>query len=245
MPEIQQGIYSTISMDQCISGAKEELRMDTTDNDRWFRKLANEATRHIDAISLWEQDEECLDIIDQRVELPFNFEKLIAVRVGARGCYGNSVYVDLPFLVSCNCTTNNGNVTSYRNSFEIKDNHIVFHKAPSTSTTTTTNGVVTTVTEPATEATVAFWGLQVDENGLILVYADYERAITAYILWKYKRSIIGERDSIIYECESHKTEWIAQKKWIKSKRVQENFRNKKRQIASITNAWLVAKNFGV
>ena len=46
-----------------------------------------------------------------------------------------------------------------------------------------------------------------------------------------------------FQVADAKQEWISQKTWYKSKSVQNKFRNTKRQIASLANAYITNRNF--
>jgi|1_EtaG_2_1085319.scaffolds.fasta_scaffold06477_3 hypothetical protein len=236
MIDIQQGFYDTIKLQQCVAAAKEALRIDTTDDDTWMYSLANEGLRALDCLTLFEKQETCLDIIDLKAQLPPGFWQLIGARLGCSNSCNNAILIDLPFLKFCGVNTSNTvNVNNYYSTFDIQDGWMCFHQQPSTSTT---NGTTTTTTNIDT-VHISYWGLNVDDDGIIKVRPDWERAIRNYILWQFKLESSQEYNH--YVIDKHERVWVAQKRWIKGTAVQEDFRNKKRQIAEVTNAWIVEK----
>lgn len=231
-----QGNYDTITLLSCVSSCKIALKIETSDADIWLEKLANEAIRHLDALSINTKQICKVDIVDGRSELPCGFGKLIGLRVSSPTLNGETcqslVYANLPFLTECGCDTNSqqGWFMPAFGAFEIADGHIWYHAIASSYQYVDANGITQTVNTTPTEATIAFTGLNVNAEGEMICYARYERAITAYLCYRYAQQNFNEYPAAIRE--GFHEEWKAQKKWIKSTDFQDNFRNEKPQIVA-------------
>ena len=84
-------------------------------------------------------------------------------------------------------------------------------------------------------------GLNVDSDGSMIGYDDYERGVVAYIVWLYMLQNFEQYNQ--YVIETWEGVWKAQKRWIKGSEQQRHFNNTKRQIASTMNAWIVSKTW--
>lgn len=243
---VKQGNYDYISTNAIISSAKARLKFESSDSDIWFNLLVNEGIRHLDTLSIFTKQICRVEIHDKQSELPCGLNRVLGIRVSAPSNLGevcqSLVYADLPFLTNCGCN-NNGNGIGQGNfgtwysaagAYEIADGRIYYHNISSSFQTVDSTGAVVTVTQTPTHATIAYLGLNVDENGEMLCYARYERAIVAYICWKYSQQNFNEYPRDIRA--DFQQEWINQKAWIKSTDFKDNFANERPQIASVMNA---------
>lgn len=232
------GIFATIPLTQCVASAKMQLRIgDTTDDDLWMEKLANEATRHLDCLSIFTKRQCSLDVHDGKSKLPNGFYRLLGLRLGNGFDCGQMFYVDMPFLNSCGCV-DVGLGVNFRNAvgaFQIQNGYIIY------STNMTFTDPITHVVTAVTSVDLAFIGLNVDSDGLMVVRDDMERGVTAYICWMYCLQNADKYNS--YQIEKWEQIWKAQKMWIQSVDLQNQFMNTRRQIAQISNAWVVDKTF--
>ena len=233
-----EGTYATADVNQIISSAKAELKIgDGSEQDIWFGKLLNEGIRHLDSLDIFKKCVTRLDVSNNVAILPCGFFRLLALTIGDCACYNNAIYVSLPFIQSmgCNAASENG-ITSMLGAFEIQDDKIVFHN--DLFFLGCNNEMEP---EPITSCRIGYLGFNVDENGLLKVYQHMERALTAYICYKYARQNFREYPRDIRE--DFKQEWIAQKKWVKSISFQNDFRENRRQIAEFTNCLIADKLF--
>ena len=227
---IPDGAYAVIELEQCVSSAKLFLRIETSDHDIWLKKLANDAAKRIDAGDQYVVKDKILDVVsNDYTDLPCEFDQLISLRYGAGdNCYGMA-YVDLPFLKTCGCSI--PNASHYGNYMRIQDGQIFYYYGVTPQH----------ATAPVTQVTLSYWATNKDENGLRKIYSVYEDAITYFICYsfalayseRYKPFVISE----------FKQNYMAQKDFIIGKWQQRQFRNKKRQIAQTTNAWVSAKTW--
>ncbi len=226
-----------IPIDAILSSCKAALKIEQSDQDVWFTKLIQESIRHLDALCLFKKQVKTLDVQNNIACLPCGFFKLLALRFGAVPNCGWAVYADIPFANSLGCDCNSESIFACSNTFQIQGNKIVFNQRKNFAA----NGDV--ITSPITSCTIAYFGFDTDEDGLFNVYADMERALTAYVCWKYTQQNFREYPQYIQV--GYKNEWIAQKKWIKSCAYYNDFWNKRFEINEWSSAILVDKTFGI
>lgn len=233
------GTYNVVTNDQIVSSAKMQLKIEVSDDDIWFEKLVNEGVRHLDCLSLFVKKIAQLDVQDNIAKLPPGFFRLIGLRTGTPGNCGLATYVELDFIVQCGCSPQTW-VQPAVNLFEIQNGYIYFHPNP-TTVDPVTNEIVPPV--PIESAVIAYFGMNVDDTGLYQVYDHYERALTAYVCWRYCQQNFEKYPAAIRA--EYNAEWITQKKWIKSIEQQNNFRYTRKQIAEWVNAIIVDKVWSV
>ena len=229
MSNIPDGSFDTIELRQVVSSIKMMCRIEGSDHDRWLEKIVNDGAKRIDAGSQYLVQDAVLDVIDNEFsELPCDFDQLISLRYGSgTNCYG-IYYVDLPFLKSCGCTMDNA--AHFGNFMRIQDGKIFYYF-----------GVVSPPgsSVEVTQVTLNYWAINKDENGLRVIYSAYEEALTHFGCWKFATAY--------YEkfprgwAEEQRQNYVAQKEYIIGKWQQQQFRNKKRQVASTMNAIVNSK----
>ena len=95
------GLYNTVSIQQIISSAKMNLRIESSDDDIFFVRLANEGARHFDSLDTFIKRNCRLTINDGKAKLPNGFVQLLALRpCGSFEVGAGLVYVDQPWLNS-------------------------------------------------------------------------------------------------------------------------------------------------
>lgn len=215
-----------IDVRQVITSAKMQLRIESADSDAWFENLVHMGMRHVDSLDVFVKQVRQLPIKDGVVCLPKGFRQLIAFRTGVEGACSKGIYVDMPFIKNCGCSINVTDMVQMEGAAEIQNDKLVFH-------TETTD----------TECTLAYMGLNVDDNGIMLIPDDYERGLTAFVCWKYTQQNFEQYPITV--SETYRREWLAQKKWLRSVAVQNDFRNTRRQISEVVKALVSDKIFNV
>lgn len=217
------GVYSTITMDQIVASAKMRLRLQDTSNDLLLNLFAEEGCRELKTLSLYSKQQECLTIVDNKAKLPCGFQKLLGLRFtdSTSGDCFNYLYVDRKFLSDCGCNSIDSNVADFFQSMQIQNGYIFFN-----SDTT------------ATEASIAYMGLNTDEDGNLIVYEDYERAVRAYACYMFALSYPNDYDK--FTIMEFKKEWIAQKAYVKGTDVARDFQLDKREISEYFRALMVS-----
>ncbi len=230
--EIADGFYQTIEPRQVVASAKMALLLESSDHDRYLELLVNNGAKRMSVGSSYLVQDIVLDVVNNEyVELPCDFDTLISLRYGSgNGCYG-MIYVDLPFLKSCGCTVPN-NSSHYNNYMRIEDGKIYFYYGitgpPGTST-------------PVTQVTLSYWAVNKDKDGLRVIYSDWEECLTHYVCWKFSNAYFKNYPA--GWSEGHRLNYVAQKESVIGAYQQNQFRRKKRQIASTVNAIVVSKTW--
>ena len=130
--------------------------------------------------------------------------------------FQNMLYVDKRYIDTTSSTT-----SSYEDTFQISNGYIQYNNDVN-----------------ATEATLAYLGLNIDEFGHLTVYADYERALRAYACYKY--ALAFHEDFKESTTQRYENEWKAQKRYIKGADVQNDFKNRKYEMSKIFKAFLLS-----
>ena len=229
---MENGIFAESSLMNFVNIAKGYLKITTTDEDISLERSANEAIQHLDILSILVKKQCTLTVSDHKAKLPAGYAKLIGIRASSGQNYSQLVYVDLPFLNNCGANTIGSNIVSINGVYQIQGGYI--HITNNPNILDEDNESI-----PLTEITLAYWGLNVDENGLMIGLESYERAIVAYICYKYTLQNFDQFNQ--YVIESYQSEWKAQKAYLKSKEQQDQFNNTKRQVAASMNSWISSK----
>ncbi len=226
--------YEEISIDEIIAGVKPQLRLsNTTEHDDWFTLLAYEAVRHLDALSIFEKQQCILDVKDKKSKLPLGFTRLLSLRflsdddsssssTTGRSNFNNFLYVDSKFLNDNGQSTNLAFIRTLSQFFQIEKGFIYYNSE---------------ITAPEVE--IAFFGLNLDKEGRPVIYADYERALKAYIGWKFTRTyseFFKESDIRAYQ-----KEWQGQRAKLRGLDFKNNFENNKRKLAELASAIVVSR----
>lgn len=230
------GKLQEISEDDIISAAKMKLRKtETTSMDDYFSFLIQEGVRHLGTLSLFKKQQCELDIIDGKSELPKGFYRMIGLRFVCNnppapvdgGPYLTNLpnrtllYVDVPFLHSCGCNVTMGGVSPFTGTFQIIGNFIHYNSS-----------VI------GDRVTISYLGFNLSKEGRMILYADYERALTAYCCYNFALSYSDEyKEATI---ERYHQEWMAQKNWVKGLDAAHDFQQRKAEVMEIFNALVVS-----
>lgn len=232
------GRYSTISIDEVIASTKMQLRLhNTTEHDDFFDIMINEAIRHLGALSIFVKRQCTLDFQDQKAKLPNGFHKLIGLRfinnlvqdtsdttnafLTSNNCF-RLLYVDKDFLCDCECAVPTTGVAQFDSGFQIQNGFIHLNSDLNLD-----------------KATLAFIGLNVDDNDRLIVFEDHERALRAYGCYKFALSYSEDfKEATI---ERYKREWMMQKAWIKGSDAANDFQRNKREVQQLFNALLISR----
>ena len=231
---INSGTYATITLDSIISAAKMELKIqDSADYDILFEKWANQAagTQGLHTLSTTIKKQCSITVNGGKAKLPVGFNQLIAMRYNTNNVSNSSLnctpmlYVDMAFLSNCGCDTNTPFIQNMQGVFQINNGYIIFY-----------GGVPDGVT-----CSLSYFANNVDENGLQIVYERYERALTAYLCYRYMLQNLQEYNQ--YAMETFRQEWMAQKRMLRSQDARESFNNTKYQMMEVANALVVDKSW--
>lgn len=209
---------NTIGIEEVIAHIKLQLNVThTTEYDDYFTIQINEGLRHLDCLSLLVKKTCQVEICDNKAELPCGFVRLLAARTNGDN-WGQMIYSDLKFLARSGCDTQN--VCAYTDTFQINNGYIIFNN----------------ITE-AESILVAYLGYNTDDNGRLLIYEDYERALVAYSCYKFGLSFFESVPSEVRR--DYKSEWINQKAWIKGMDARASFQLTKLEIHLTVNAMCI------
>jgi hypothetical protein len=137
---------------------------------------------------------------------------------------GNScspiLYADTKFLLSCGCDCDS-NWRTFDQTFQISDGYIYLRS----------NIEVDTVK-------LAYMGLNVDSDGDMVVYEDFERGLMSYASWMFASAYYDIFPMSL--ADTYRRTWVAQKSWLKGAAQKENFEENKREIQNIFKSLLVS-----
>lgn len=214
------GRYETISIEEIVAGCKMQLRIVDSSFDDFLSMYVHEGIRNLNCLSLFEKRQCTLDIIDLKSLLPIGFQQLLGLRysrtTAGDSIFQNMLYVDKRYISTVSATTSN-----YENTFQISKGYIHYNDNVN-----------------ATEATLAYLGLNTDEFDNLIVYADYERALRAYACYNY--ALAFPEDFKENTTQRYLNTWKAQKMYIKGSDVQNDFKNRKYEMSKIFKAFLLS-----
>lgn len=227
-----------ISIDEVLARTKVQLLIaNTTEHDDYLEMMISEGLRHLDAITLCKKKQCILDIVDSKAELPKGFQKLLGMRILKTVLMNQQVngimqqvpipicspifYVDTIFLNNCECDNLNGNniLQNFRDTMQISGNTIHFNS----------NNI------ESGQVSLAFMVLNVDEFGRILIYEEYERALSSYASYMFSLAYLQDNRSVAM-ADRYYAIWVAQKAWIKAGAWKDEFQKTKMEIASMVSA---------
>ncbi len=253
--KIKDGDYSHIPLTQIIASAKMRLRIgDSSDDDIFIERYANEGARHFDSLNTFIKKDCELEIVNGKAKLPNGFYQMLSVSPFNSG---NFLYVDTPFLTSCGVRIPNNFISSH-GLFQIQDGYIYFSVERNFSDNHGTS-ILGTSSDPncaplnassvqngppfqVHKIRFSYISMNVDDNGMMVVYSDMERGLVAYCVWMYMLDSPAGKYTA-QQIQANEQIWTNQKSWYKSIQFQNNFRNTRRQVASVANAWITKKNW--
>jgi hypothetical protein len=243
------GYNSTITIDQVIASVQADLGiMGDNSYSIVIEKWINEGLRHTGTNQLFVKRPAILTLQDGRAELPVGFRKLLGIRAKApytittpggtaeqRIRYLPMLYLDTNFINECGITVNDTEVNSqqglgYRNylsSYQIVGNEIV------------ANGTI----PDGTEIQISYLGFSVDEDCMLIIRSDFERALSAYARYKFWTAFPERKPQFSMTLmQDAKREWSNQKKWLKALATSEEFNNNRYMIRQLSKAWFISQS---
>ncbi len=228
-----------ISIEEVISRAKVRLKIgNTSEYDDYLEMSISEGLRHLDMLTLYVKKQTILEIQDSKAQLPCDFMKLLGMRIlktvlttsFINGKMVSNVpipicspifYVDKTFLNDCACNNIDGNniLQNFRDTMQIVNGYISFNS----------NSI------DEGKVSIAYMGLNVDQQGKILIYPEYERALTYYAMSQFQEDILMDNRSIALADRNYQ-KFVAQKAWLKAGAWKDEFQRTKMEIASMVNA---------
>lgn len=234
-----------ISSESVITRTKFRLGLqDSTLYDGYIEKLIYEAARHLDAVSSYIISCETLVVECHRAKLPDNFVEMVCVKMvnPSTGCTCNTVYDPAtdpsPNGVNNGCTcgtyfiADRGvltefcgmgyNGTWYGNTFDTQGGNLVL---PDTIT--------------VDEIQIWYRGLNVDEDGLMILDDFQERGLSAYAAYQFANSGSNYKAYDGTQRRMWLAEANAQINKIRGKAAQEDHRAHINKFAAIARAFLI------
>lgn len=232
----------TISIDQMVSSVKIDLgMMDNPSYDILLEKWINEGCRHLSAVSLFVKKPLIIEVAagEKEICLPSGFKNLLGVRWVGNVKYTNSagdevtqkscmpvLIADKRFLSDCGCT-DIYTVEDSVNSLTIVGNKMILGQAP----------------EIDSKLEISYIGFYKDNEDMLIILADYERALSAYARMKFLQAYPeakGQYTSMLLNLAAR--EWMNQKRWVKGVAAKNSFDSNKYEISRLAKAWFSKAN---
>jgi hypothetical protein len=233
--------YEHIGIDQVISRAKVQLRLqNTSDYDSFLELMIFEAMGSLGVLSMLRKDECPLSITNGTAKLPDNFIKLIAITADINvdpdsndpitaqlSQCGLMLYADVPFMNSCGCNTDGGFAFNAFNfpyqSYQINNGYVHVNNPHGT----------------IVNAKIAYYGTNTDKDGRAIIFSRYERALFNYACWMY--TLANPEGFNQYIIEKYESIWVAQKSMLRAQDVRFKFELEAREIQNILSAMVISK----
>ncbi len=220
---VNTGSINSISPSQIVSLAKGELGINTTDMDLRLERYVYMGLGALDCPSLRVKRAETVQVTCENglivAPIPCGFYEPMMIVPHCGDYCSQYVYADITELKRCGCNTENSNLVTWTNTYSFLENNIVLHLA-SEWTGYNSEGSSNTFDYP-NQLDVYFWGANVDENGFVRIYQQYEAALVAYVCWKYARTRKGEygraEDSWFMEFKRERLTLISSERKVEAK----------------------------
>lgn len=218
--------YTEIGIDDVIARTKMQLRLvNTTEWDPFFEVVIEEGLRSMAPLSMYKKQQCNVELVNRQAALPKGFYKLLGIRyqapiVGTTNTQCQpALYVDKKFMSDCGCSTDSftGDLFDCNQGFQIIKNFIHWNSSIEDTT-----------------IQLAYFGMNLNANGRIVIYEDYERALTAYACYKYTQSWPDKYPQSLRM--EYNSEWVNQRGKIRGEDVAFHFSADKREIQNIFNA---------
>jgi hypothetical protein len=95
----------------------------------------------------------------------------------------------------------------------------------------------------ATKAVMTYLSRNLDEDCMMIMYENQERAVRSYISWNFTRMYFEMFPPNI--SESYRQEWMAQRRYLIGESFQREYLNNRTQIGSIYRALINNQNFSI
>lgn len=220
-----------ISYATVIARVKMSLKLEnTTDHDPYLILKADEAMRQINDLSMFEFRTETTPLTAGTAPLPCGLVRIVSLwftDANGQRCTP-APYVHSEIANYCECDTS-GCPLLLNSSYQINGNYIVFH-SPTAMT--------------ASEVTVAFVGSRIDENRQPVIPETHDRAVQAYVKWRYREDAALDQDNAMKAqmmaaaAERNRQEFVNQKKYLQGLANQIHWLENKRNIGRQFNEWV-------
>lgn len=242
MSEIPIGPFDVKNIDEVVAVAKIKARVQNiTDYDAQLEYFINMGCRNMGTKETTVKKSKPIDVIEGRAKLPCAFNSLIGVKPiydtaiaideSAEYCTDplqESWYAEKNFLETCGLGSTDP-VQHRGNTYEIVGGHIIFSSP-----------------FPAnlTKCLVAYNGMNTDEDGLMIIVADYEQPLSAYAAWQllmiypeiYPQEFQPFYGTRLKALEKEYKEWRAS---VQSQSQRRHFENNKAYLRNINRALFV------
>lgn len=224
------GRYTEIGIDQVIARIKMQLRLvNTTEWDDYFEVVIEEGLRSLRPLSMYKKQQCKLEIVDRKGKLPAGFYQLLGIRYDLPVVGGEesancvtALYVDKKFLSDCGCDTATGTIYDYNMGFQIVGQYVHWNTDISDTT-----------------MTLAYYGFNLDENGRIVIYEDYERALMSYACYQYTMSW-PDKYPVSLRAE-YNAQWVNQRAMLRGEDVAFHFTIDKREVGNVFRALAIGQ----
>ena len=225
------GTYAQVSMDEVVQQAKSELDIEnTTQWDLFLQVEGEEAVRSLNCQSLVYKKQECIDICEGQTPLPCGFYKFLGLRFYDQkmGNCQKVIYADTMFLDAQGC--NQWGFPSGETSWFTKNYFTAMQIV---------NGKMSFVNGHGFDkAVIAYLGFNVDDNGHLIIYEHYVRAIKAYM--KFRFMLKKPMNYAAVQRQDAQQEWRAQKRFVKGEDNAFNADLYRREIMAAMTALIVS-----
>lgn len=217
---------TTIKIDDVRERTKMQLRLqNTTEHDDYLDVLILEGLRNLNNLYQLGKFNCKLEIEDHKACLPKNFIRLIGFSLSCDDGGGPILYADTRFLTECQCDLDEP-VFSYNETVQINKGYAYFRSDLNID-----------------EARIAYYGLNVDDFGNMVIYEDFERALTHYACWNFMMAYY--EDYPMNLTETHRRNYVSQKGYLKGLAQAEDFNRNKREIQNIFKSKLVSNLYNI
>jgi hypothetical protein len=214
--------YKPVPVNNAIVLAKEDLGISqTVEHDPYLRVMADQALRSIHSEDKYGQFSGLFEIFSGKVCLPDGFDSLLAFAfTDEDGCPIDGYDESLKGRVRIN----------YGNTFTWNilpnDGGIMVFNCPE---------------DIPSDFVKLFWhGRNVDNNGFTLMLEQEERAVAAYLCYKFSRRYPKEYQQGIIQ--DYKREWTQQKAFLRGNATLNNYKQNKNKIHAIWDAYVTYKS---
>lgn len=226
--------FNEATYDQAIAEAKMALNLEnTTDYDGFLLLKMDECMRSFKDLATQELKTTVIPIDGGTGPLPCGFLRAMALWFSNEdGNCSLAPYVDRNIVHYCDCGPD-ANIGNLARSYQITGNHIQFHNPTAVD---------------ATEASLAYLGMRLDENNQPIILESHLRAGIAYLKWRFKEKMgpaeknLGLRQVMRTEAMDSKREYMAQRRYVEGESRQRQWDEDKKSIARTFNAWVRRDN---
>lgn len=228
---MKRSIATPVSIKSVIASAKQQLRIaNTSEHDAMLYRLADEAIGQVGSLDTFVKQTECFEIENYMFELPNGFVRPIALRLegdNTMNTNSNVTYFNQEFLRQCQCDD-----PEFRSYSDLQ------------ATGEIINGYWMFNTDiKASKAVMTYLARNLDEDCMMVMYENQERAVRSYISWNFTRTYYELYPPNI--SESYRQEWMAQRRFLIGEAYQRDYLNNRTQVGSIYRALVNNQNFAI